>query len=163
MWYNYSMSCSDWINLVAAILVGGGTFFLGFMAWRTIRQTRSIQKAEKREGLLNEIVEWAMDAAKSAVSRQTMTPSELWKTKLEYKYSKAKSKYIIEVTSSSFDNLCPFVTSVTEKLDQAIEVTTQIIGRQDPAKRLVDCERELAESVEKLITEVARIKTRDIG
>ena len=52
------MSTSDWINLVAAILVGGGTLFLGIMAWRTIRQTRSIQKADKKERLLNEVIEW---------------------------------------------------------------------------------------------------------
>ncbi|MBA7577120.1 hypothetical protein ES708_18966 [subsurface metagenome] len=58
------MSTSDWITLGAAILVGGGTLFLGIMAWRTIHQTRSIQKAEKRERLLNEIIEWAIDIAK---------------------------------------------------------------------------------------------------
>ena len=157
------MTTSDWIILGAAILTGGGTLFLGIMAWRTIRQTRNLQKTEKRDSLLNEIIAWATDAAKSAVSRQTMVPSELWKTKLEYKYSKAKSKYVIEVTSSSFDNLCPFVESVSEKLDQAIKVTTQIIGRQDLGKHSVNCERELAESVEEQITEAAKIKTRDIG
>ena len=54
------MTTSDWITLGAAILVGGGTLFLGIMALRTIRQTRSIQKAEKRERLLNEIIEWAI-------------------------------------------------------------------------------------------------------
>ena len=48
------MEISDWINLIAAILVGGGTLFLGIMAWRTIRQTRNIQEAEKRERLLNQ-------------------------------------------------------------------------------------------------------------
>ena len=53
------MTTDNLINLIAAILVGGGTFFLGIMAWRTIRQTRSVQKAEKRERLLNEIIEWA--------------------------------------------------------------------------------------------------------
>ena len=37
------MVTSDWINLVSSILVGGGTLFLGIMALRTIRQTRSIQ------------------------------------------------------------------------------------------------------------------------
>ena len=53
------MTTDNWINLIAAIIVGGGTLFLGIMAWRTIRQTRSIQKAEKRERLLNEIIDWA--------------------------------------------------------------------------------------------------------
>ena len=55
------MDIDNWINLIAAILVGGGTLFLGIMAWRTIRQTRSIQKAEKRERLLNEILNWIID------------------------------------------------------------------------------------------------------
>lgn len=57
------MDTSNWINLIAAILVGGGTLALAFMAWKSIRQTRSIQKAEKRERLLNEIIEWAEDIA----------------------------------------------------------------------------------------------------
>ena len=61
------MTTSDWITLGAAILVGGGTLFLGIMAWRTICQTRSIQKAEKRERLLNEIIGWAIDIHKSSL------------------------------------------------------------------------------------------------
>ncbi len=63
------MVTSDWINLIAAILVGGGTLFLGIMAWRTIRQTGSIQKSEKRERLLNEIIEWGLEVSRcSSVS-----------------------------------------------------------------------------------------------
>jgi len=61
------MTTSDWITLGAAILVGGGTLFLGIMAWRTIRQTTSIQKAEKREGLLNEIIDWVIQINKSCI------------------------------------------------------------------------------------------------
>lgn len=61
MWHNGGVTTSDWINLIAAILVGGGTLFLGIMALRTIRQNRSIQKAEKRERLLNKIIEWVLD------------------------------------------------------------------------------------------------------
>ena len=53
------MTTDNWISIISAILIGGGTLFLGIMAWRAIRQTRNIQKAEKRERLLNEIIEWA--------------------------------------------------------------------------------------------------------
>ncbi len=66
MWYNGGMTIDNWINLIAAIIVGGGTLFLGIMAWRTIKQTRSIQKAEKRERLLNEIIEWASGCIRCA-------------------------------------------------------------------------------------------------
>ena len=58
------MTIDNWINLIAAILVGCGTLFLGIMAWRTILQTRSIQKEERRQRLLNDIIEWAIDVSK---------------------------------------------------------------------------------------------------
>ena len=36
------MEVSDWINLVAAILIGVGTLTLAVMTWKSIRQTRRI-------------------------------------------------------------------------------------------------------------------------
>jgi len=62
------MDTDNCINLIAAIIVGGGTLFLGIMAWRTIRQTRSIQKRERKERKLITIVEWATDIAKCETS-----------------------------------------------------------------------------------------------
>ena len=71
------MTTSDWINIIAARIVGGGTIFLGIKAWRTIRQARSIQKAEKRERLLNEIIEWATNLANVAFGHAiTPAPTE---------------------------------------------------------------------------------------
>ncbi len=61
------MTTSDWIILAAAILTGGGTLFLGIMAWRTIRQTRNLQKTERRERLLNELIEWATDISRCGI------------------------------------------------------------------------------------------------
>lgn len=161
------MTTDNIINLVSAIIVGGGTFFLGIMAWRTIRQTRSIQKAEKRQRLLNEIIEWASDAAKSAISRQTREAHELWKTKLEYKFRRVKSKYIAEIAASSFEGLSPFIKDIITKLDEVIDVTTQCIEAKhyqnwlsnSEIKQLIEREGRLAKSVEKLITEAAKIKT----
>ncbi len=61
------MTTDNWINLITAIFIGGGTLFLGIMALRTIRQTRSIQKTERRESLLNEIIKWAFDISKCGI------------------------------------------------------------------------------------------------
>jgi len=52
------MEIGDWINLIAAILVGSGTITLAVMTWRSIRQTRSIQKVETKERRLKEICDW---------------------------------------------------------------------------------------------------------
>jgi len=112
MWYNGGMSTSDWINLIAAILVGGDTLFLGIMAWRTIRQTRSIQKAEKRERLLNEIIEWAVSIGECSHSSMNLTalstladPTRVWtfayttigNLNLSLSRMELRSKYISQV------------------------------------------------------------------
>ena len=144
---------------MAAMVVA--TLFLAWATFSVINNDRQREERDRKERLLNEIFEWAEDAAESAISRRTRTPDELWKTKLKYKYSRAKSKYIIEVTSLSFKNLSSLVKSVIVKLDQVIHATTQVINHQDPAKELVDCENELTESIEALIIEIAKIKTKD--
>jgi len=55
------MVISDWIDLVAAILVGGGTLFLAVMTVKSIRQTNKLRKEEKIQRELNEISQWAAD------------------------------------------------------------------------------------------------------
>ena len=52
------MECNDIIILVEAVLVGGGTITLAIMTWRAIRQTRYIQRRERKNRLLNEIRDW---------------------------------------------------------------------------------------------------------
>ena len=49
---------------IAQALTPWATLLLAIAAFLAIRQTRNIQKAEKRERLLNEIIEWAIDVAK---------------------------------------------------------------------------------------------------
>ena len=70
------METSDWIALIAAILVGGGTITLAIMTWKSIRQTRDMQKSERKERLLNEIIEWATDISKCGVEGNY----EKWRT-----------------------------------------------------------------------------------
>jgi hypothetical protein len=58
------MNCGDWITLAAVIVALG-------IGVASILHTQSLQKRERKERLLNEIVEWASNVAKSAISRQT--------------------------------------------------------------------------------------------
>jgi len=158
------MEISNWITLGAAILVGSGTLFLGIMAWRTIRQTRNIQKAEKREGLLNEIIEWATKSAESAIYRQKTDNSELWKTKLNYKVCRAKSEYIKGIATSSFSNLSSHIIDIVTKLDEAIESTTRLIDSKlsENYDQVRHCEEELTNAVIGLFEKAAKIKTKAI-
>ena len=60
MWYNGDMGTLSWVTLVLAI----ATFLLAGAAFLSIRQTRDIQKRERKERKLITIIEWATDITK---------------------------------------------------------------------------------------------------
>jgi len=63
------MATSNLINLIAAILVGGGTLALAFMTWKSIRQTRNIHERECRRRRVDDVQNWFNEVMKlSAVS-----------------------------------------------------------------------------------------------
>ena len=166
------MTISDWINLIAAILIGGGTLALAFMTWKSIRQTRSIQKSEKRERLLNEIIEWAVDLVKgtygqdiniiSLKDRELISAFLFGFTQLE-----SRSEYI--KIASKFDK------TLSEVVDEAIKtlevcIKTHIDWLNCPAK---DKDKKMKESIDKqidvttkaikVIEEATKIKTKGIS
>jgi len=64
---------------------------------------------------------------------------------------------IAEIATLSFTDLSGFLSEVTIKLQQAINVTTNLIEKRDKGDNLFDCEQELRESVEKLLLKIASI------
>jgi len=184
------MATSDWINLIAAILVGGGTFFLGIMAWRTIRQTRSIQKAEKRERLLNEIIEWAtLITSQSTATLFERLPDIIGDSRKHSMYIYAylsrvranlegavgKNIYMLSIAhlfnlnlSVSIATLVHDMTSYMEFLDIWQEKSTNMLTSEikleehdiDELDTLSNCVNISAIGV---IEQATKIKTRDMG
>ena len=74
MWYNVVMAV--WLKEWAIPLSAGATFLLAVAAFWAIWQTRKLQKRERRERLLNEIIEWGEDIAKCGVKDNK--GSEVW-------------------------------------------------------------------------------------
>ena len=142
----------------------GATFLLALAAFWAIWQNHSLQKRERRERLLNEIIDWAKKSAESAIYRQKTEPHELWNAKLNYKNCRAVSEYIKEIAASSFSTLSSHINDVATKLDDAIDGTTQYIESKLSEKhdRMLICEEELTNAAMELFKEAAKIKTRDI-
>lgn len=65
------MDWSDWLNpvAIATLILAIITSVLALAAFLAIRQTRNIQENEKREKLLNEIIEWAEDVGAYILNR----------------------------------------------------------------------------------------------
>ena len=140
------------LAIVTALLVG--------FTWLNIRNTKEKERRDSEERLLNEIIEWASNVAKSAISRQAINVPELWKAKLEYKFHKSKGKYINVIVSSSFEELSDSFKDANIKLDEAIDFLERILsGKSGNILSLKDYETAITDSVEKFLEEAAKIKT----
>ena len=177
------MQISDQIALIAAILVGGGTLTLAIMTWKSIRQTRSIQKAEKRERLLKEIVEWAIDVAKyslqTGVFDETIPISglaaegalpELLDSVVNFRMARAKSVYILCITSRLNPRLKGSVDTLTEEIKKQIKLLMEYKRKTTPTWPANEVVAKIAGNNERmynlatgLIEEATKLKAGDIS
>ena len=162
MWYNGGMTTSDWINLAAAISGWIGILCLGIIAWLTIRQTRSIQKAEKRERLLNEVIEWAEDICRSSFGTEIEQETLVLENRLlNYQELYIISKYIKKI-AEKFEE----VLNITVPLANATEAIQEYLKNPQDEHidaRLEGYEEQLLKRARTLIEKVAEIKTKDIS
>jgi hypothetical protein len=108
------MGTSDCISLISAILIGGGTLALAVMTWKSIRQSRMIQEAEKKERLLNEIIEWAENIniasltpdisliARTTGDIQILSTERDANTLMRYGISRSKATSILTIVEERF-------------------------------------------------------------
>ena len=170
------MGTSDWISLISAILIGGGTLALAFMTWRSIRQTRNIQKSERRERLLNEVIEWAKEIRD--ISSANIDPSIIvldspveqiatqhdflyWYQK--YQEVNANSEYVEEIAQKVFrGKLISVVRDVSLSLNDIIELLANcLINKAKENSEKVEKNKETIDSCAKeLMREVAKLKTQ---
>ncbi|MBA7474440.1 hypothetical protein ES707_09793 [subsurface metagenome] len=174
------MSTSDWITLGAAILVGGGTLFLGIMAWRTIHQTRSIQKAEKRERLLNEIIEWAIDIAKCGKEidlstllqipddkKNIFVPLKMKEMAISLGAMEGRNQYISTIALTFGEDLREAIDILLDSLEEYKELLStkseDITDMSEIVEKLDSHDRQLLTATNNVIEETVKIKTRDIS
>lgn len=179
------MVIDNWINLVAAILVGGGTLVLAVMAYRAIRQTRAIQKTEKREGLLNEVIEWAV-AYSTCCKIETGTVLERPSVGLAVTHQargfsqmlvslgamKVRTDYIEQIGLRKFGHEIDLVGAINNAKTNLEEYTGLIESRlqeteqgriSEPSESVKIHRERFTEYGTKVLLEAAKIKTRDIG
>ena len=165
------MVTSDWINLIAAILVGGGTLFLGIMAWRTICQTRRIQKAERRERLLNEIIEWADDVAgwnfktfnfvEAQIAKESWVESSTGEIVSQFQVVEAKGVYINSIALSSFKEdkkLSKAIKAVNKEIRELVDVSVKRLNGEVTKEAVPEHMNILRLKITGLFKETAKIK-----
>jgi len=141
-------------------------------------QTKSIQKMERKQRLLNEIIDWAKDVINCSselniplvrgVDRTTMLIYGRSNLYFKHRSVNARSSYV-EKIAAIFGMDLPFtVASVTSKLGEFIKILEANInsleksGTEDE-EAAKDCELKLYNLTRALIEKVTEIKTTEEG
>ena len=161
----------DW-SLPLAI----ATFSLAGAAFWAIWQTRGIQKSEKRQRLLSEIIEWAIDITKCGSSLGIpITPIEnvrhlkrvsLANLLLQYQLVNLRSKYVREIALVFGEDLADSVTIVANKLSKVVDVIyarIKDLDDKDIEEELSESETSILEDAKSVMVKATQIKTKGIG
>ena len=145
-------------TLLLALVTG----LLAFLTYFSVKNGYDKERRDRKERLLNEVIEWALGATKTAIFRQTIKPHELWETRLKYKCSISHGKYIKRIVVAHFARLESSFNEVLNRLDIALRYTQKFAEKSAIKQDLLECEQQVAESVEKLTEEAAKIKTETL-
>ena len=167
------MDISDGITLgavVVALVIGVSS----------IIQTQRLQRRERRERLLNEIIQWAIDVDICLLELDHITLAlklDTWfgKSTLpdllsRFKMALERSKYITKIAYHSEHTLYNAVEEVKAEIDKCANLLLGEIVNLELGSGVIDADKldkydykPLTESVNKVIEEATKIKTRDIS
>jgi len=170
---------ADWTKEWAIVISAGATFILAIAAFLAIWQNRLLQNRERRERLLNEIIEWAEDIRQSSL--ESIDPSKmifgnplmqidpqmeflrLWN---KCQGLNKKGAYMEKAIAKVFGgNLLSAVEKIIQKLNETIEILGDCLTRKakENIEKVEEYKKSLDYCAEVLIEEAVKIKTRDIG
>jgi hypothetical protein len=160
---------------IFTLLLAGVTANLANQTAKGNKQARERERREKNDKLLNDIIEWAIKVAESAISRQKTNETQLWTTKLQYKIQMTKgTTYIKAFSYSIFEDLVNLVSDINEKLEDAIVELEKVIEYRKSktiiqttelfsTEGIKETEKVLKEAVEALLKKAAAINIKEAG
>ena len=167
------MEISDWISISLAILTFIGIVVALFLGLSSLSQTRKIQGKQHRLALLNEIIEWAIDAKTNSweistpfelsVTREALEAENLNRILDKYRGSKTRSEYITGIALKFGKDLFLSTNAVVDKLDEVIDTATRYLNSEASRQTLKECELSLSEKATDLIIEATVLKNIVLG
>jgi len=161
------MEPTGWITLAAVIVALG-------IGVASILHTRSLQTRERKERLLNEIIDWALDSAKPKYA--------LALTSIDYTLSEEDQRSIIQVAQASYtrtlivrgeyigkiapiftQDLSATVENVRKNLEEHSTLIHDWIKGKSTAESIGAHDNTVGQSANKVIEEATKLKTQDIS
>ena len=161
------MDISDGI-LIGAIFV---SLFIGL---KSLHQTRNIQKREQERGILNEILDWALEITEHSsgtplplrnidIGTETYVRLGQWDTVRDFDHLHKRSEFLKSLALLLRKDLYSAVENVALKLEDLLSIRWDILDVEDANKALLEYEAELHKSAESLIEEINKLITSGKG
>lgn len=162
----------DFFSQWAIVLSAGATFLLALTAFWAIIDNRYGRILDRKERQLTEIIEWAIDLGKCSFEHEFQPVTDISaeyflrvsrvNTLARLNTVRARKKYVTDIAAAFKQEQA--LQSAVEEVKQELENTITVIGKQVENKptleTISDAETKLYKSIETLIEEAAKIKTR---
>lgn len=165
------MAIEFWLAISA-----GATFILALAAFWAIWQTHGIQKRERKERLLNEIIEWAEDVARLNFKIYNFIEAQLRKESWveigigeivsQFQVVEEKGVYMNSIAVSSFKEnkkLSKAVKAINKEMRELVDVSVRRLDKEITSEEVKNHMSLLRLKITDLLKEAAKIKARDIG
>jgi len=146
----------------------GATLLLAIAAFWAIWQNHQLQIRERRERLLNEIIEWAMDVAvpQFSIGTESLLSNVTENDKLVFhQLSQASHTHKLRVRGNYYRKIAPIFTKdlgiAIEKVITELEKHANLIATAS-SYDIGKHQFELEQAANKVIEEATKIKTKDI-
>jgi len=164
------VSNDNWVAVSALT-----TMLLAIAAFWSIRQNYQFRRREKKERLLNEIIEWAIDVAKpkyglnlmlfssSIISEKDQVTAQLFEWASSIDTLRVRGEYIAKIAPTFTQDLRIVVEKVRYDLEEHAKFLKDLVDDKGDSKALGKHNYTLSQSAKKVIEEAAKIKTGDIS
>lgn len=161
-------------NLAVAI-VAFGTLMLALVTAVSIDNSRQQEKRRRKEGLLNEIIEWAMDIAKPKYALNLMSLASttisvedqatvLQLSQASYTHTLiVRGNYIAKISLVFTKDLTIAVEKGKDDLEKHADLIHDWIDGKTTSEAIGKHDHALGQSANKVIEEAVKIKTKEIG
>jgi len=152
------------------------TIVLAIVAFGAIWQNHSLQKRERKERLLNEIIEWAEDVARlnfkiynfveAQISKESWIESSIGEIVSQFQVVEAKGAYMNSIAISSFKEdkkLNKDIKAINKGIRKLVDVSVKRLDGEVTTEAVQKYMNILRLKITELFKEAAKIKTRDIS
>ena len=159
-------------TLALALVTG----VLAFFTYWSIRSRNAQEKRDRKERLINEIIEWVEDVARlnfkiynfveAQISKESWVESGIGDIASQFQVIEAKGIYITNITLSSFKGkrkLLSSVKAVNKEIRELVDVSVERLDGKVTTEAVTEHMNLLRLKIAELFKEAAKIKASDIG